>query len=98
MDVLSFDWDDGNLEKCQSHGVSLDEVESVFYNNPGLYLNVKHKADEERYQAIGRTQHGRFAYVVFTLREGPDSQLIRPISTRYMHKKEIDHYENQAKT
>jgi uncharacterized DUF497 family protein len=30
---------------------------------------------------------------VFTLRKHGDSVLIRPISARYMHKKEVDSYE-----
>ena len=29
-----FDWDDGNLEKCFKHGVSLDEIEYVLAGKP----------------------------------------------------------------
>ncbi len=28
--VSGFDWDDGNIEKCQKHGVSLEEIEALF--------------------------------------------------------------------
>ena len=97
MDIQGFDWDENNSEKCQSHGVNLEEVESVFINQPWVYPNVKHKTDEERYHAVGRTHEGRYTYVVFTFRESPDGKLIRPISARFMHKKEIDHYEKQTK-
>jgi hypothetical protein len=33
--------------------------------------------------------------MVFTLRERADALLIRPISARYMHQKEIRHYEEE---
>jgi uncharacterized DUF497 family protein len=26
--LAGFDWDDGNREKCQKHGVALEEVET----------------------------------------------------------------------
>ena len=28
--VSGFDWDDGNQEKCLKHGLTLEEIESVF--------------------------------------------------------------------
>jgi uncharacterized DUF497 family protein len=97
MEILGFDWDDGNRQKCKSHDMSLDEVESVFINQPMVSPNMKHDADEERYHAIGMTTAGRYAYVVFTIRQNPEGKLIRPISARFMHKKEIAHYEKQIK-
>ena len=97
MDVQGFDWDEGNREKCLRHGVSIEEVESVFINRPSVSPDVKHSADEERFHAIGKTNDGRYTYVVFTFRQGLDGNLIRPISARFMHKKEIDHYEKQTK-
>jgi hypothetical protein len=51
---------------------------------------------EKRYDAVGRTREGRFAFVVFTLRHSDLVTLIRPISARYMHRKEIDNYERQT--
>lgn len=38
---------------------------------------------------------GRYIFAVFTLRHKGSKLLIRPISARYMHQKEIDHYERQ---
>jgi uncharacterized DUF497 family protein len=38
---------------------------------------------------------GRRVFLVFTLRRKGDKQLIRPISARYMHKKEIESYEKE---
>ena len=30
MEFSGFDWDRGNLEKCQKHGISAKLIESVF--------------------------------------------------------------------
>jgi uncharacterized DUF497 family protein len=95
MRVDGFDWDAGNYDKCQQHGLGIDEVESVFYGKPLLRVNLKHKAQEKRLYAIGKTQEGRYAYVVFTFRSREGLDLIRPISARYMHKKEIAYYEKE---
>ena len=38
---------------------------------------------------------GRYVFLVFMLRKFDTKTLLRPISARYMHQKEIDHYENQ---
>ena len=31
QNVTGFDWDRGNLEKCQKHGVEIAEIESAFH-------------------------------------------------------------------
>ncbi|HLF64172.1 MAG TPA: BrnT family toxin [Saprospiraceae bacterium] len=98
MEVQGFEWDDGNRKKCQSHGLSLEEIESVCFNQPRVLVNAKHISDEERFHAVGLTEDGRHVYIVFTFRKSTDGTLIRPISARFMHQKEIDHYEKQTKT
>jgi uncharacterized DUF497 family protein len=55
----------------------------------------KHSKREERHWAIGKTEIGRWLFLVFTLRERDGKQYIRPISARYMHRKEIKHYEEE---
>jgi uncharacterized protein len=55
---------------------------------------------ESRFCAVGQTASGRKVFLVFTLRRKGDKhrgdeQLIRPISARYMHKKEIESYEKE---
>ena len=45
--------------------------------------------------AIGKTRAGRFSFVVFTLRVANDQLKLRPISARFMHKKEIAKYEKE---
>lgn len=84
-----FEWDDGNRAKCQKHGISIAEIEEVLLGEPLFAPDMKHSADEQRFLAIGRTQAGRAAYVVFVLR----GDAIRPLSARYMRAKEARKYE-----
>jgi uncharacterized DUF497 family protein len=56
--------------------------------------------EERRFCTVGQSGTGRRVFLVFTLRRkddkhGGDQQLIRPISARYMHKKEIGSYEKE---
>ena len=93
MKVAGFDWDDGNWPKCGKHGVSPEEIEQILIGNPSVMLDPH--PDEPRMRAIGRTKAGRFVFLVFMLRQDDIKTLLRPISARFMHQKEIDHYENQ---
>ena len=88
-----FDWDDGNRGKCRKHGLSIEEIESVFDNEPGVYADSHHSMSEQRLRAIGRNDDGRSVFVAFTIRRVGGKSLIRPISARYMHAKEIKRYE-----
>ena len=90
----SFEWDTGNAKKCEKHGVSIAEIESLFGNMPIVYPNVNHAGAEVRYSAIGRNAADRGVFVVYTLRQRDGMHVIRPISARYMHKKEINYYES----
>jgi len=92
--IAGFDWDDGNWPKCGKHGVSLEEIEQVLLGNPAVMPDPH--PDEPRLRAIGRTKAGRFVFLVFMLRQDDVQTLLRPISARFMHQKEIDHYENQV--
>ena len=90
-----FDWDDGNREKCRKHGVSIGEIESLFQGPISVLPDPRHSRAETRFKAIGRSERGRHILIVFTLRRKRSETLIRPISARYMHKKEIEHYEKE---
>lgn len=90
-----FDWDDGNRAKCQKHGVSITDIEAVFSRDPPVAPDLKHATAEDRFIAIGRTGEGRPIFVAFTIRIGKNRRYIRPISARYMHKKEIERYEKE---
>jgi uncharacterized DUF497 family protein len=48
-----FDWDEGNLEKCQKHGVTGEEIESVFVGTPAIGPDVPYSTAEARFLAIG---------------------------------------------
>lgn len=92
MQVDGFDWDQGNREKCRRHGVTISEIEAVFAGSPTMRPDHAHSSGERRLSAIGRIHH-RHVFVVFTIRTKDGRQLVRPISARYMHRKEIERYE-----
>ncbi len=93
---LEFDWDDGNREKCKKHGLSVRAIESLFSRPISVFPDPEHSGDEERFIGIGKTETGRSVFLAFTLRRRDQRILLRPISARYMHKKEIDHYEKET--
>jgi uncharacterized DUF497 family protein len=93
MDFDGFDWDAGNRAKCQKHGVSLAEIEDLFLSGPGLWPDLKNSVLEQRTRAIGKTAKGRWIFAVSTIRFRSRSVFILPISARYMHAKEVAHYE-----
>lgn len=93
--IAGFDWDRGNRDKCQKHGVSIADIESLFTRDPVIFVDTEHSLTEERLRAIGRTHTGRYVFLVFTRRERGGKTYIRPISARYMHRKESDSYEEE---
>jgi uncharacterized DUF497 family protein len=95
MEFDGFDWDSGNQDKCRKHGVSIDEIEGLFRGEVLVGPDPQHSSEEQRLRAAGRTEAGRALFVVFTLRTKDESRLIRPISARYMHRKEIEAYEEK---
>ena len=54
-----------------------------------------HSGVETRFKAIGKTGEGRHIFLVFTIRTKKGERYIRPISARYMHRKEVQHYEKE---
>lgn len=94
-EVNGFDWDSGNIKKCQKHGVSIKEIEGLF-SSPEIKTapDIKHSDAEERFLAVGMSIKNRYILVAFTFRKNQTGEmLIRPISSRYMHNKEISQYE-----
>lgn len=94
MRIAGFDWDEGNWPKCGKHGVSQFEIEEVFTGTPAVETDPF--PEEARMRAIGKSVAGRYIFVVFMLREIDGQMKLRPISARYMHKKEIAHYEGTS--
>lgn len=90
--VEGFDWDEGNREKCQKHTLTVEEIEAFFrHAQYRLLPDIKHSATEKRLLAIGRGVNNRWMFVGFVAR----GNLIRPVTARYMHEKEIRNYEKE---
>ncbi len=93
LKIRGFEWDDGNIHKCQKHGLSIAEIESFFhYGNFVVAPDLRHSASERRLFAVGKTKYGKPVLAVFVERSG----LIRPVSVRYMHQKEWKKYEEKS--
>jgi hypothetical protein len=92
-----FDWDDGNWPKCGKHGLEKSAIESLFAGEVFVQKDKSASQVEARFNAVGKTSEWRYTFVVFTLREIGGSSLVRPISARYMHQKEVLHYEAQIR-
>ena len=94
--VAGFDWDHGNWPKCGKHGVSRAEIEAV---TRAAELMVEDPFEgEQRVRFIGQTDLGRYMFVAATYRRRAGLLLIRPISARYMHQREIDDYRKAKET
>jgi len=95
MTVAGFEWDEGNRRKCRKHGVSIEEIEAMFHQPLSIFPDPAHSHYEERFKAIGKSEEGRNILIIFTMRQRRRSRLIRPISARYMHRREVKHYEEE---
>jgi uncharacterized DUF497 family protein len=94
MKFGGFDWDSGNWPKCGKHGVSREEIEQVLLGAPAVMPDPH--PEEPRLRAIGRTAAGRYVFLVLMFRDIDGEARLRPISARYMHQREVDHYERQG--
>lgn len=90
LELTGFNWDEGNTRKNWiKHGVSIQEAEEIFFNQPLLVAkDERHSQKEERHFALGRTNNGRYLFAVYTVRK----YLIRIISARNMSRKERNIY------
>src|SRR5262249_49761493 len=89
---FDFEWDEGNRTKsAKKHGVSIDEVESVFRLGLALPLGIQvsPKTEEQRLGIVGPGSLGRLLQIAFAMREGK----VRVISARPAHRKERKSYE-----
>lgn len=95
--AAGIEWDDGNRDKCCKHGLSVADVEHVLVQQETLIVPADiNRHTEQRFIAIGRSATGRYAFVVFTPRNRGDDTVLRPISARYMHKKEVEKYAQEV--
>ena len=93
--LAGFDWDVGNRAKCQKHGVPAADIEALFSSPLLIIPDAVHSKTETRIRALGKTGAGRMVFLVFTVRLKGGRRLIRPISARYMHAKEVASYEKE---
>jgi uncharacterized protein len=82
--MSSFDWDDGNREKCSGR-VPLHEIQALI-DDPRTLIAGDPYDGETRFRAIGHNAEGRPLFVVFTMRERDGELFVRPISARYRHR------------
>ena len=94
--ITGFHWDDGNARKSEDrHGVSHSEAEEMFTDERLLVDRVIHHSQyEQRYNALGSTEHGRLLHATFTLRNNETD--IRVISARDMNRRERNRYAQET--
>ena len=98
MRFEAFNWDKGNSNKCEKHGLRQRDIEQFFLQDE-IYVapDLKHSSLEERFLAIGKGLNNKYIIVVFTFRVIKQKKLLRPISARFMNKKEVKKYEEEFK-
>jgi uncharacterized DUF497 family protein len=72
---LVFDWDEANVAHVARHGITPEEVEQAFANDP-MDLGADVVDAEERYTGVGHTNRLRVLVLVWTMR----GDATRPIS------------------
>lgn len=86
-----FQWDEGNEQKNEKHGITSSQIESIF--NAPIYVAGKITSIEEsRWLLLGETNDKGWALIV-TVR----GQKLRIISCRRQRKEEIKFYEKSKK-
>lgn len=91
-ELFEFEWDRGNIDKNEKHGVDDKEAEEIFGSQRKLIMkDEKHSQKEKRYMIWGKTKSKRKLTVFFTLRVNK----VRIISAREMSRKERIAYEKK---
>lgn len=84
LKISRFDWDDGNVIHIARHEIEPWEAEEVFNEFP-LYR----KAKANRLTACGRTDSGRYLFVVFERKPGG---VVRVVTARDANLSERRYY------
>jgi uncharacterized protein len=79
---VRFDWDDANMAHIARHGVTPEEVEQAFVNDP-IVVAVQERGGEGRVLCAGLAGAGRPLQFVYTIRRGK----IRIITAHTAHRK-----------
>jgi uncharacterized DUF497 family protein len=68
--IVTFDWDEANVEHIARHDVLPHEVEEVFLHQDAYLQDFGWRDSEKRYKMIGETADGRILQIVFVIRKG----------------------------
>ena len=72
MEFAGFDWDRGNRKKCQKHGLSIAEIESVFDRPVVILPDTGNSQDERRFRATEPQQRtARHSWCLRNASAGP---------------------------
>ena len=75
--------------------MSIADIEALFSSPLLIVPDAAHSKTASRIRALGKSSAGRMAFPVFTVRPKGGRRLMRAISARYMHAKEIASYEKE---
>jgi uncharacterized protein len=94
MNIENFIWLPAIVDKIETkHGVSTEEAEEVFFNQPKFrFVESGHRKGENVYSASGQTDAGRYLMVFFVYKS-PATALV--LSARDMDAKEKRRYERK---
>jgi len=88
--ISEFEWDEGNALHLQlRHGISPEEAEKVFANNP-LFRRTK----KGHYAVFGPISEGRYLTIIFELEP---KGITRPITGWDMSRAEIRYYKKHRR-
>ena len=92
MNKITFQWDEEkNKINQQKHGISIEEAESVFFDDYAIqFWDEEHSEEEERFLLLGISYKMRILLVVHCFRE--EDSIIRIISARKATKNETKEY------
>lgn len=97
MRIDYFDWRSQFVEKLfVKHGVVVQEVEEIFFNQPRIRKVAKgHTKGEDVYHALGQSDGGRYLAVFFIYK--PQNKVALILSARDMDHKERRQYGRKRK-
>jgi len=92
MNELRFEWDDRKEKtNIRNHGISFDEVRTVFYDENAIqFFDPDHSEDEDRFILLGMSFKLRIIVVCHCFRE--NETVVRMISARKADKNEEHEY------
>ncbi len=94
--MIRFSWDQNKARSnLRKHGISFEEVRSVFYDEFAIQFYDDSGADEDRFILLGMSNQSRVLVVVHCER-GKDGEELRIVSTRKATKKEHQHYRGHS--